>query len=164
MYFSGGAHGGQRCLCWHSDVSAFLLCSLKFVIAIFFNSKEQMSFNFMAAVTVHSDFGGQENKIKSVTVSAFSPSTCHEIMGLDALILVLWILSFKLAFSPSSFTSSRGSLVPLHFLPLKWYPLDCPISLDAWILLFPSIKLWKAGFSSTLHNFLSLIPSNMLSL
>ena len=28
-----------------------------------FSSKEQTSFNFMAAVTTHSDFGAQENEI-----------------------------------------------------------------------------------------------------
>ena len=33
----------------------------RFVIAFF--SKVQVSFNFMAAVTVHSDFGAQENKV-----------------------------------------------------------------------------------------------------
>ena len=45
-----------------------------------------MSFNFMAAVTIHGDFGAQE--IKAVTASTFSPSICHEVMGLDAIILV----------------------------------------------------------------------------
>ena len=34
-------------------------------------------------------------KIKSVTVSIFSPSICHEVMGRDAMILVFWILGFK---------------------------------------------------------------------
>ena len=34
----------------------------------------------------------------------FSPSICHEMLGLDALILVYWMLSFKLALSLSSFT------------------------------------------------------------
>ena len=34
-------------------------------------------------------------KIKSDTVSTVSPSICHEVMGLDAMILVFWILSFK---------------------------------------------------------------------
>ena len=34
-----------------------------------------MSFNFMATVTIHSDFGAQENK---VTVSIVSPSISHE--------------------------------------------------------------------------------------
>ena len=31
--------------------------------AIAFSSKEQVSFNFMAADTVYSDFGAQENKM-----------------------------------------------------------------------------------------------------
>ena len=43
-------------------------------------------------------------KIKSLTVSTVSPSICHEVMGLDAMILVFWMLSFKLTFSLSSFT------------------------------------------------------------
>ena len=46
----------------------------------------------------------EPKKIKSVTVSTFSPSICHEVMGLDAMILVFWRLSFKSAFSFSSFT------------------------------------------------------------
>ena len=46
-----------------------------------------MPFNFMAAVTICSDFGAQENK-KSVTVSIVSPSICHEVMGPDAMIIV----------------------------------------------------------------------------
>ena len=47
-----------------------------------------MSFNFMAAVTICSDFGAPP-KIKSVTVSTASPSISHEVMGSDAMILVL---------------------------------------------------------------------------
>ena len=45
----------------------------------------------MAAVTIRSDFGAQENK--SVTASTFSPSICHEVMEQDAMILDLipWI-------------------------------------------------------------------------
>jgi len=43
-------------------------------------------------------------KIKCVTVSIVSPSTCHEVMGPDAMILVFWMLSFKPTFSLSSFT------------------------------------------------------------
>ena len=57
----------------------------------------------MAAVTIYSDFEAQENKIKSVTVSIVSESICHEVMGLDAMILVFWMLSFKPVFSLSSF-------------------------------------------------------------
>ena len=46
----------------------------------------------------------EPKKIKSVTVSIASPSICHEVMGLDATILVFWMLSFKPAFALSSFT------------------------------------------------------------
>jgi len=42
-------------------------------------------------------------KIKSLTVSLVSLSICHEVMGLGAMILVFWILSFKPTFSVSSF-------------------------------------------------------------
>ena len=42
-------------------------------------------------------------KIKSATVSIIFP-IFHEVMRLDAMILVFWMLSFKLTFSPSSFT------------------------------------------------------------
>ena len=44
-----------------------------------------VSFHFMASVTICSDFGAP--KIKSVTVSIVSASICHEVMGLDAMIL-----------------------------------------------------------------------------
>ena len=40
-------------------------------------------------------------------------------MGPDAVIFVVWMLSFKPAFSRSSFIS-RGFLAPLHSLPLGW--------------------------------------------
>ena len=56
-----------------------------FVIAFLLSSK------FMAAVSICSDFGAQENK---VTVSIVSPSICHEVMGPDAMILVFLNLEF----------------------------------------------------------------------
>ena len=66
----------------------------------------------------HSDFGAQENKF------------CHYFhcfpiylpwrAGTGNHDLSFWTWSFKPAFSISSFTSSRGSLVLLHFLPLEW--------------------------------------------
>ena len=43
-------------------------------------------------------------KIKFATVSTVSPSICYQIMGLDAMIFVFWMLSFKPTFSVSSFT------------------------------------------------------------
>ena len=41
----------------------------------------------------------EPKKIKSVIVSIVSPSICHEMMGSDAMILVLWMLGLKSAFS-----------------------------------------------------------------
>ena len=46
----------------------------------------------------------ETKKIKSVTASIVSPSICHEVMGLDVMIFVFWMLSFKPTFSLSSFT------------------------------------------------------------
>ena len=46
----------------------------------------------------------EPGKIKSDTVSTVSPSISHEVMGLDAMILVFWMLNFKPTFSLSSFT------------------------------------------------------------
>ena len=43
----------------------------------------------------------EPKKIKSVPVSL---SICHEMMGLDAMIFIFWMVSSKPAFSPSSFT------------------------------------------------------------
>ena len=55
-------------------------------------------------------------------MSLFLLSICHEVMGPDAMILVVRMLSFKPTFtlfhSPLS-PSSRGSLVLLHSLPLS---------------------------------------------
>ena len=39
----------------------------------------------------------EPKKINSVTVSIVSPSVCHEMMGLDAMVLVFLMLSFKSA-------------------------------------------------------------------
>ena len=46
----------------------------------------------------------EPKKIQSLTVSIVSPLTCHEAMGLYAMIFIFWMLSFKPAFSLSSFT------------------------------------------------------------
>ena len=46
----------------------------------------------------------EPKKIKTITVSIISPSIYHEVMGPDAMIFIFWMLSFKPAFSLSSFT------------------------------------------------------------
>ena len=59
----------------------------------------------------------EPKKMKSDTVSTVSPSISHEVIGPDAMILVFLMLGFKPTFSLSLSLSSRGFLVPLHFLP-----------------------------------------------
>ena len=58
----------------------------------------------MAVVTICSDL--EPEKIKSVTLSIVSPSTCHEVMGPNAMVLLFWMLSFSQLFPLPSFTEA----------------------------------------------------------
>ena len=49
----------------------------------------------------------EPKKVKSVTDSTVSPSICHEVMGPDAMLLVILMLSFKPTLSFSSFTFNK---------------------------------------------------------
>ena len=69
---------------------------LRFVIA--FLPKSKRLFNFMTAVTIHSDFEVQEKKV------CHCFPNCHEVMGPDAMTFVFVMLSFKPAVSLSSLT------------------------------------------------------------
>ena len=62
-----------------------LLSNMLSELVIAFLPRGQASFNFMAAVTICSDFGANE---KSLTVSIASSSIYHEVLGPDAIILV----------------------------------------------------------------------------
>ena len=72
----------------------------RFVIAFLPRSKHLLIswLQFPSAVIL------EPKKIKSVTVFTVSPSIYHEVIGLDAMIFVLWMLNFKPTFSLSSFT------------------------------------------------------------
>ena len=98
-------------------------------------------------------------KIKSVTVSIVSPSICHEVMGLDAMIFIFWMLSFKPTFSLSSFTFikrlfssslsairvvSSAYLRLLIFLPAILIPACASCSL-AFCMMYSVHKLNKQG-------------------
>ena len=61
--------------------------------------------------------GLELKKIKSVSVSIVPPSIFHEMMGPDASILVFWMLSFKPAFSFSSFTRCRQTYTLTTIFP-----------------------------------------------
>ena len=71
----------------------------------------------------------EPKKIKSVTVSIVSPSICHEVMGLDAMIFVFWMLSFKPAFPP--WTVRKGCEHSRYlFESLLSVPLDLYMGLE----------------------------------
>ena len=70
----------------------------------------------------------ESKEIKSLTVSMVSPSICHEVMGLNAMILVFWIFSFKPIFWLSSFTYikrffSSSSLSAIRVVPSAYQRL-----------------------------------------
>ena len=117
---SGKTIALTRWTCVGKVMSLFLNMLSRLVITFLPRSKR--SFNFMATVTIYSDFGAQN--VKSATASTVSPSICHEMVGPDAMILVFWMLCFKPTSSLSSFTFWKwGSLVLLYFLPLGWWHL-----------------------------------------
>ena len=89
-------------LCWQSNVSAFQYES-RLVIAFLPRSKRLL----ISWLQSPSAVVWEPSKIKSVTVSTVFPSICHEVMGLDAMTLVFWMLSFKPNFSLSSFFLSQ---------------------------------------------------------
>ena len=88
-----------------------------------FPAKKQSFSDFIAAVTICSDFRAQKEEIchRFHLFSFFLPwsnqTGCHDLSFLFFLVLS------QLFDSPPSRTSSRGFLVPLPFLPLDWY---CP--------------------------------------
>ena len=61
----------------------------------------------------------EPKKIKSVTVSTFSQSVCQEVIGLDVMILDFWMLSFKPAFSLSSFILIKRLFSSFLFFALR---------------------------------------------
>ena len=114
----------------------------------------------MNAVTVHSNFGAQENKILSL-LSLFPLLFCLEVMGPDAVILLdFCMLSFKTAFSLSSFTlikrlfsfSSLFAIIVvsfaclrlLIFLPAILIPA-CDLSSLAFHMMYSAYDLNKQG-------------------
>ena len=98
-------------------------------------------------------------KIKSATVSAVSPSICHEVMGPDAVILVFLMLSFQSNFSLSSFTfikrlysSSLSAIrvVSSAYLRLLIFLLAilipaCDSSSPAFLMMYSAYKLNNQG-------------------
>ena len=127
--------------------------SLLFNVLSSFSSKEQVSFNIMAAVTTYSDFGTQETKVchcfhcLPICLPWSDGTGCHD--------LNFWNVEFKPTFSLSSF-SSRGSSVPVHFchngaclrllifLPAILIPA-CAASSLALLMMYSADELNKQG-------------------
>ena len=109
----------------------------------------------MAAVTICSDFGAQENK-----VCHCFPIYLHEVMGPYAMIFVVWLLSLKPSFSLSSFTFikrlfSSSSLSAIRVVSpaylrlliflLTIYIPACASSSRAFFTMYSAYKLNKQG-------------------
>ena len=101
----------------------------------------------------------EPKKRKSLTVSIVSPSISHEVMGLEAMIFVFWMLSFKPTFSLSSFSfikrlfsSSSSSAIRavssaylrLIFLLAVLIPA-CDSTSPAFHMMYSAYKLNKEG-------------------
>ena len=99
----------------------------------------------------------EPKNIKSLTVS---PSICHEVIGLDAMILVFWMLSFKPTFSLFFFTLikrlfsssllSAIRVVSSAYLRLLIFLLAilipaCASSSPAFFIMYSACKLNKQG-------------------
>ena len=99
-------------------------------------------------------------KIKSDTVFTVSPSISHEVLELDAMVFVFWILSFKPTFPLSTFTFikrlfsssslsairvvSSAYLRLLRFLPAILIPA-CAYSSPEFLMMYSAYKLNKQG-------------------
>ena len=96
-------------------------------------------------------------KVKSLTVSPF---ICHEVLGPDAMILVFWMLSFKTAFSLSSFTFikrlfSSSSLSAIRVVSSAYLRLllvllavlilACASSSPVFLMMYSAYKLNNQG-------------------
>ena len=98
----------------------------------------------MAEVILESIVILEPEKIKFVTASTFSSSIYHEVMESDAMIFVFWTLSFKPAFSLSSFTLIKKLFDSSSLSALEWYHHCFPL------LFFPQLFVWKPSQTTTL--------------
>ena len=143
--------------CQQSNAALLLLNILSWLVIVFLPRSKHLLISWLqspSTVTL------EPKKIKSVTVSTVSPSICHEVMGLDAMILAFWKLNFKPAFSLSSFifikrlfsssspwavrVVSSAYLRLLIFLPAILIPA-CASSSLAFHMMYSAYKLNNQG-------------------
>ena len=126
-----------------SKVMSLLLNLLsRFVIVLFPSSKRLLILWLQSPSVVILE----PKKMKSVTVS---PSICYEVMRLNVMILVFWILSFKPAFSLSCFTFIKR-LFSSSSLSDRW------CHLHMWGYWYFSWRSWF--YIALMHSFPNLEP------
>ena len=142
-------------LCGPSDT---LLCNMLSVLGITFLPRSKCL--LISWLQSPSAVILEPQKIISATVSTVSPSICHEVMGLDAMILVFWcwtlsqlfyspLLTFiKRLFSSSSLSAIRVMLSAylrlLIFLPAILIP-SCASSSPVFLMMYSAYQLNKQG-------------------
>ena len=141
-------------LCWQSNVSAFQYAM--FVITFLPRSKRLLISWLQSPSAVILEL----RKIKSDTVFTVSPSICHDVMGVDAMILVFWMLSFKPTLSLSFFTfikrlfssSSLSAIRVVSSAYLRWLIFlpeilipACGSSSPVFLMMYSAYKLSKQG-------------------
>ena len=92
--------------CLQSDISIFFNTLSRSVIGFLSRSKHLLISWLQSLSTVI-----LEPKKRKFVVSIFPPSSCHEVMEPDAMILVFWMLSFKPDFSLSFSHAKRQTVV-----------------------------------------------------
>ena len=99
---------------WTLDSKVMSLFNMLCRFVIIFLPKSK--FLFISWLQSLSVFILEPKKIKSVSVSTFFPSICHEVMGLEAVVLVYPVFSFYLL-------RVRAKL--LQLCPTLCDPMDC---------------------------------------
>ena len=129
------------------------------VMSLFFNAPSRFVIAFLPR-SKHLLISWLQSLSTVILVSTVSPPIYHEVMGPDAMIFLFWMLSFKPAFSFSSFTPSRASfnsaslyairvvssayLSLLILLPTILIPA-CASSSPAFLMMYSAEKLNKQG-------------------
>ena len=92
LYMTNGKTTALTRQTFVSKVIALLFNMLSRLVIVFLPRSKHLLISWMQlpfAVTL------EPKKIKSATVFIFPPFICHEVIGLDAMIIVFWMLSFK---------------------------------------------------------------------
>ena len=144
-------------LCLQSNVSAFYNNTQSRLVIGFLPRSKCLLISWLQSLFAVSL---EPKKIKTVSTSTFPPSVCHRVMEPDAVILVLLMLSFRLAFSLFSFTLikrlfsssslsairvvSSACLRLLMFLLIFLF-LACDLSSSALCMMYFTCRLNKQG-------------------